>query len=64
MRRFVLFLGLFSLLALGLLAASGELVERGVLSGSGHTVLAWSVLAPMAAYIVLSVRELLKPRGS
>jgi hypothetical protein len=63
-RRFVLFLGLFSLFALALLAASGELVERGVMHVKGHTVLAWSTLFPMAAYTILSLRELLKRPGA
>ena len=59
-RRFVLFLGLFSLLTLGLLAASGALVEAGALQVKGHSVLAWVALLPMAAYTVLSLRELMK----
>ena len=59
-RRFVIFLGLFSLLLLGLLAVSAMLVQKGVVRTTGHWALGWAAVLPMSAYVVLSLRELVR----
>lgn len=58
MRRFVLFLGLFSALSLVLLTATAVLVQRGTLRAEAHWELGWGFALPFAAYLVLSLREL------
>jgi hypothetical protein len=60
MRRLVIFLGLFSLLALGLTAVAGVLVEHDLVRSSFFADVAWGASAPLLAYLVLSLRALAK----
>ena len=60
MRRYVLFLGFFSILLLVLLGISAALVQAGSVRTPGHWALGWAAMVPMGAYLILSLRELLK----
>ena len=60
MRRFVIFLGLFSLLLLVLLGVSAAMVQNGSMRTPGHWALGWGAVVPMGAYFVLSLRELVR----
>jgi len=59
-RRFVIFLGLFSLLCTALLVLSAVLVEIGVMRSAGHVWLAWAAAVPMLLYFLLSLRLIVK----
>lgn len=60
MRRFVIFLGLFSLLSVSLLIVSAGMVQTGVLRTIAHAVLGWGTALPLLAYLVLSLRLIIR----
>ncbi len=62
-RRLVLFLGLLSLLLVVALAATAGLVQAGILRPIGHGNLGWAAALPILAYLILSLRALLRARG-
>lgn len=60
MTRFVVFLGFFSLLLVLGLIASAVLMQLGILRGLGHANLGWGSGLVIVAYLVLSLRLLLR----
>jgi hypothetical protein len=58
-RRFVIFLGLFSLLSVSLLVVSAGMVQTGILRTIAHGVLGWGAAIPLLAYLVLSLRMII-----
>ena len=62
-RRFLVFLGLFSILALALVVTTAGLAGANVLKVRGHVTLGWLALLPIAAYLVLSVRWIASQDG-
>jgi len=61
-RRFVIFLGLFCLLALPLLVGAAVLVQRGTLRAEAHWELGYGFALPFALYLLLSLREIVRAK--
>lgn len=62
-RRWLLFLGVFSLLLVALVGGSSLLVQADVLRVRGHVVIGVASLAPLVAYLVLSLRYIAGVKG-
>ena len=60
----IVFLGVFSLLALALVAGSAALAGTDVLKVRGHVTVGWIGTVPVVAYVVLSLGWILRQRGS
>ena len=60
MRRFVIFLGLLSLLCTALLVVTAVLVQVGAMRSIGHAWFAWLAAVPMLLYFFLSLRLIVK----
>ncbi len=60
MTRFVVFLGIFSLLLVVGLIVSAALVELGELRTLGHSNLGWASGLVLLAYVILSLRLILR----
>ena len=61
-RRFVIFLGIFSGLVLLALVVTAALVQAGSLRADAHWELGWAFVIPFFAYLWLSLREIVKRR--
>jgi len=59
-QRAVIFLGLFSLLALAVTGASAVAVERDLIRSKLFADIAWASAVPILAYLGLSLRALAK----
>ena len=62
-RRLLVFLGVFSLLVFGLLVGSSLLVQADLLKTRGHVTVGIAGIPPIALYLVLSLRYILRVRG-
>ena len=62
-RRFLVFLGLFAILSLAIVVGSVGLVQVDVLRIRGHVTVGWVGLLPLVAYLLLSLRYILRTKG-
>lgn len=59
-RRLLVFLGVFALLSLALVAGSAALAGIDVLRVRGHVTVGWAGTVPVVLYVVLSLRWILR----
>lgn len=62
-RGLLVFLGVFSLLALALIAGSAALAGLDVLKVRGHVTMGWVGTVPVVLYVALSLGWILRHRG-
>lgn len=62
-RRLLLFLGVFSILLVALVAASAAAVQADLLRVRGHVVIGVASVGPLAAYLLLSLRYIVRVKG-
>lgn len=62
-RRFIVFLGLFCLIVVVLLAGSAAMVQLGWMRSLGHRNVGWAAVPPLFLYLVLSLRFILRIRS-
>ena len=62
-RRFIVFLGLFNLIAVAMLAGSAAMVQLGWMKTLAHRNVGWAAVIPLFAYLVLSLRLIVRLRG-
>ena len=63
-RRLLVFLGVFSLFSLALVAGSAALAGADVLRVRGHVTLGWAGFVPVTLYVLFSLGWILRHRGS
>jgi hypothetical protein len=62
-RRLLLFLGIFSILLVAMVAVSAAAVQADLLRVRGHVVLGVAAVGPLAAYLLLSLRYIVRVKG-
>ena len=62
-RRMLLFLGVFSVILVGLFVATALLVQIDVFRVRGHVVIGLAGVGPLFAYLVLSLRYIQRVKG-
>ena len=62
-RRLLLFLGVFSILLVALVAGSAAAVQADLLRVRGHVVLGVAAVGPLALYLILSLRYIARVKG-
>ena len=60
--RGLVFLGIFSLLLVVMLAVTAVLVQMGVVKTLAHGNLGWAAMVPLVLYVVLSLRHILQAK--